>query len=180
MKISGATVVAGNTLQLQLYNVKNPSSEIVTSSFNINLQRNSYYMEQLNTISTPLQFKAHRNIMAATLLLTNAEVGNIANYTFNIVLYDDISSSGNGAITIYFPAAYATSVTGSTHCVPACLSLSSTKAVFAATSFPSLSPTSLSVTIKINNITNPLTIGITTSFTINTLLYQSDSTSIVD
>lgn len=137
-------------------------------------------MQQLNTVSSPLKFKARRGAIVGALSVSTTEVGASADYTFSIQLSNEISSSSNSLIIVSLPVLYANSVTGSSGCVPACVSLSSSRVVFLASSLTALTSSSLNCTLKITQLTNPYQIGLTSSFSILTQLYQQDSQSIVD
>lgn len=137
-------------------------------------------MEQLDTTTNPLLFKARRGAITGSISATTTEVGVQADYTINIQLTNEISSSSDSLVIVYFPTLYSNSISASSSCVPACLTLTSTKAVFLASSIASLTTTSLSCTLKLMSLINPLQIGTTTSLTINTQLYGTNTESIVD
>ena len=141
----------------------------------LTLKRNGYAMEQLNTLSNPLAFKARRGAITGSVSSTTTEVGAIADYTFLIQLSNDISSSSNSLIVIYLPTLFSGAITNTSSCVPSCMSLTSTTATFLASSISSLSSTSLSCTLKLTGLLNPVQIGLTTSFKIISQLYQSIS-----
>lgn len=67
--------MAGATIEIQFYNIKNPPSEATTSSMTLTLKRNGYPMEQLNTLSNPLAFKARRGAITGSVSSTTTEVG---------------------------------------------------------------------------------------------------------
>lgn len=141
----------------------------------LTLKRNGYPMEQLNTVSNPLAFKARRGIITGSVSFSTTEVGARADYTFTIQLSNDITSSNTSLIMIYLPTLFSGTITNSSSCIPSCMSLTSTTATFLASSISSLSSTSLSCTLKLTGLINPVQIGLTTTFRVITQLYQSNS-----
>lgn len=170
---TGASATPGLSIEIQFYSVRNPPSELTTASFGITIKRTNYIMEQLNTGSTPVKFKARRGSITGTVTVSTLEVGATADYTFNVQLSNPISSSANSLVIIYLPTLFAASVTGSSSCLPACQSLTSTAATFLASTITALTSSSLSFTVKLLSLSNPYQIGATTSFIINSQLYSA-------
>jgi hypothetical protein len=167
INITGVTAYQKDLINITFSNINNPTSELVTSTFQISSVRNGYFMDAL---ASSLTFSATRaTITSAAISSTSVQIGVTSSYTITFTLAQPL---GNPQVVVGLPTMFQ-GLVGS--CSPSPCSITSTEVSY------NISATTVgsSVSLVLSNVVNPYTLGTTTSLTLYTLHDRTKSTSIV-
>jgi len=168
VNITGAYASKNDNMNITFTNIYNPTSELVTSSFQITSIRDGYSME---TLTSGLTFSATRAmITSAAITSTSFQIGVTSSYTITFTLGQPL---GNPQVVIGLPIMFQ-GLVGS--CSPSVCSISSTEVIYNI----SASAVGISVSLTLLNVVNPYILGATTSLTLYTLYDRTQPTSIVE
>lgn len=166
--MTGATAFQGDTLSISFTNVKNPPSEITTDAFIFRYMRNGYDIE---ASTGTIKYTAYRStITSASLTATQLEIGAVSTYTVSFTLGQPLTASS--AVLISLPTSFQGRVISCS-----LYSCTRTSNLITYTSIPTTAGSTITVSFS---LTNPYSLGSTTSLTLYTLYDSSVSASIVE
>lgn len=169
VNVTGAVCASGATLTLTFGQITNPSSELATGTFGAKTFRGGFQMDGL---SGSITYSATRaSISSATLSASSLQIGTSATYTVQFTLGQPLNSAS--AIVVGLPTSFQGKVGG---CSPSPCSVSTSSVTFTS---PSSTTPGSSLSLSLTSVTNPLSIGPTTSLTLSTLFTSTQPTSIV-
>jgi hypothetical protein len=168
LNLTNAQIQAGQTVTLVFSNIKNPTSEYPTSTFNISTSRDNYYMDILTTSFTYIANRA--TITSTSIGATNSQIGASSTYTVQFVLGQPLTSTS--AVVVGLPSMFQGLIAG---CSPNC-TVTTTRITFTnvSTSVGSL------ISLTLSNVVNPVQIGTTSSLTLYTLYNANQPSSYVE
>lgn len=141
-------------------NITNPPSTATTGSFSIATSRFNY---NIDTLTSSLTYAATSGVLLASLTATVLEIGAPSVYTLLITFTHPITATGYLYVT--FPSVFSALTSGSYTCssnasITTACSYSSSNKVMTITSFSSSSVSAgMVISISINGITNPISVG---------------------
>jgi hypothetical protein len=146
---------------MQLRNLTNPTSETPSSAFVIETYRNGHLMEELKT---QLKYTARRGtISLVSAGATSVQIGARGNYEIVLSLEHASNLNINSVLVVKVPLAYQGRIGG---CLPSPCTITASEVTFSSIVS---SIVSSQVTVQLQNVDNPLSLGVTSSFRAHTL-----------